>query len=131
MRFEDVYAELGGVIKAAREAAGLTQDELAKLINLSRASIANIETGRQKVFLHQLYMLAHHLDVPVIDLLPKQSSFGSCLPSDLSDEQKFWAESVLASFAGPEQTMQSALNDSDLNTDEKEWAASILRSANG
>ena len=37
---------------------------------MSRASIANIETGRQRIPLHHLYRLAHALKVDVNALLP-------------------------------------------------------------
>jgi transcriptional regulator with XRE-family HTH domain len=39
----------------------LTQADVAKQIGLTRASLANIESGRQKVLLHQVYRLADAL----------------------------------------------------------------------
>jgi transcriptional regulator with XRE-family HTH domain len=39
-------------------------------VGLSRASIANIETGRQRIPLHHLYTLARALKVDVYALLP-------------------------------------------------------------
>jgi len=38
---------------------------------LTRASIANIEKGRQRVFLHQLYHFANFLKVDMRELLPE------------------------------------------------------------
>jgi len=49
----------------------MSQDILAKAVGLSRASIANIETGRQKVLLHHVYLLASALGCSsILDLIP-------------------------------------------------------------
>jgi transcriptional regulator with XRE-family HTH domain len=48
---EACHAALGMRIRLIREALGLSQDELSKRVNLRRASIANIETGRQRFLL--------------------------------------------------------------------------------
>ena len=48
----------------------LTQDAVARQIELSRTSIANIEAGRQAVLLHQVIDLARVLDVSVDALMP-------------------------------------------------------------
>lgn len=46
---ESCYLALGAKIVMMRYALGLRQEDLAKKIGLTRASIANIETGRQRV----------------------------------------------------------------------------------
>jgi transcriptional regulator with XRE-family HTH domain len=48
----------------------LNQAEIGTAIGLSRASIANIETGRQRIPIHHLYRLARALRVDVHTLLP-------------------------------------------------------------
>ncbi len=48
----------------------MTQADLSKHIGLSRASIANIEAGRQAVMLHQMLAFSAALAVPPIELLP-------------------------------------------------------------
>ena len=73
MRVPALYKRLGGTIKARRRALGLTQQQLAKQLGISRASIANVETGRQRVLVHQLYDLADQLNVNVQDLLPESA----------------------------------------------------------
>ena len=40
---------LGGRIRAARDRAGVKQEQLAQAVGLSRTSITNIERGRQGV----------------------------------------------------------------------------------
>lgn len=52
----------------------MTQERLAVLIGMSRASLANIETGRQTVLIHHLYRIAEQLQLDITDLLPIQIS---------------------------------------------------------
>lgn len=68
-----LYKRIGSTIKVMRRALGLTQQQLANQLGISRASLANIETGRQRILVHQLYELADQLSVNVSDLLPESS----------------------------------------------------------
>ena len=54
----------------------MTQAELSVRIGLSRASVANIESGRQAVLLHQFLALASALSTPPSDLLPTAEPAG-------------------------------------------------------
>jgi transcriptional regulator with XRE-family HTH domain len=47
-----------------------SQEEVGTFAGLSRASVANIEKGRQRVMLHHAYLFADFLDVPLNELLP-------------------------------------------------------------
>ena len=76
MRTPILYKILGMRIREQRRLLGLTQERLAIQLNVSRASLANIETGRQKVLVHHLYRLANKLDVKITDLLPDPEEFG-------------------------------------------------------
>ena len=73
MKVPALYRRLGSTIKARRRILGLTQHQLAKQLGISRASLANMETGRQRVLVHQLYELAGQLNVSVQELLPEVS----------------------------------------------------------
>lgn len=78
MRF---YAKVGQSIKEARTKADLSQALLAKKINMSRASIVNIEKGRQHPPLHLLWSFAQLLDVNIGSLIPNfQSSSNEVNP---------------------------------------------------
>jgi len=48
----------------------MTQTELGRPLDLSRASVANIEAGRQHCSLHAAVVLADSLEVPLDELLP-------------------------------------------------------------
>ena len=65
-----LYKRLGTIIKERRRQLGLTQEHLSAQLGISRASLANVETGRQRVLVHQLYQFAEKLDVNVTALLP-------------------------------------------------------------
>jgi len=69
------YRLFGSRVRALREERKVTQDELAKRVDLSRASITNIERGRQRVLLHQMMEIATALDASPVDLVPNASSF--------------------------------------------------------
>lgn len=49
---ESIYIIFGNHIKEARERMGFSQEQLGELLNLTRVSIANIESGRQRVLFH-------------------------------------------------------------------------------
>jgi transcriptional regulator with XRE-family HTH domain len=65
-----IYKEIGALIKARRKKLGLRQKNLAGDLGISRGSLANIETGRQNMLVHQLYNFAKALQLNPIDLLP-------------------------------------------------------------
>lgn len=71
MNPELIYQHIGEVIRTRRQALKprLTQEALAQRVGISRASLANIETGRQNVLVHQLYALAEALGLQPSDFL--------------------------------------------------------------
>jgi transcriptional regulator with XRE-family HTH domain len=88
MGFTDIYTILGRAIARRRETLGLTQAEVALRIGLTRASLANIETGRQKVLLHHIYMLADALQFESItDLVPPMLGTANVEPLRLSTDK--------------------------------------------
>lgn len=66
------YPEIGTRIRDRRKKhLGKTQEEVCKLIGISRASLANIEGGNQRIYAHQLYSVAEVLEMDIEDLLPE------------------------------------------------------------
>lgn len=98
---ERFYAEFGQRFADRRRSAEMTQAEVAALAGTSRASVANIEAGRQKVYLHQLYRLAAALRLEDLsDLLPleiprRRAASLIEAPEDLTDLQRSQIEGVL------------------------------------
>jgi transcriptional regulator with XRE-family HTH domain len=73
----------------------MKQEALAGELGISRGSLANIETGRQSILVHQLYKFAAKLQLTPFDLLPQPStdafrleSASLPLPDDLKAQQK-------------------------------------------
>jgi transcriptional regulator with XRE-family HTH domain len=75
MAEEAIYKAFGRAVATRRRKLELTQAELAARVGMSRASVANIESGRQSVLLHHVYGLAEALKIAKIsDLLPAKPS---------------------------------------------------------
>lgn len=109
-RPEPFYEALGRRVAEARERRGLTQAQLAGQLAqpVTRASIANVESGKQRVLAHTLVDLASILGVPVTDLIPgknaktaKRSRFD--VVSELMREQipADVAKELASAFGGP------------------------------
>ena len=94
---EPIYAILGARVRSRREELRMTQADLSARIGLSRASVANIECGRQAVLLHQFLALASALAVPPLDLLPSAAPVSD--RADLPEGVRKFAE-ILDRSAG-------------------------------
>lgn len=92
---EPIYKEIGRIIRTRRRGFDMAQEVLARQLGISRAKLANIETGRQRILVHQLHAIAKVLKVKLDDLIPtdydeKLGTDWSALPieGDLNIEQK-------------------------------------------
>lgn len=70
---DEFYVELGNRIRGARLLHQIGQEELASQLELSRASLVNIEKGRQRPMIHTLVSIAKLLNVPLHNLVPNSS----------------------------------------------------------
>ncbi len=66
---DELYLGIGDRIRRIREESGTTQATLAERIGLSRASVANIERGRQHPPIHTAYAIAQAFGLQLFDLL--------------------------------------------------------------
>jgi len=68
---EGFYQQLGSAVRRRRLERGLTQGDVAARIvpAVTRASIANLELGHQRVLAHTLVQLSEILGVSVAELL--------------------------------------------------------------
>lgn len=82
MTLEFPYPKIGSLIRSRRKQLDKTQQEIAAKLGISRASLANIENGRQRLLVHQLYGLASALELEILKLLPQQDK--AAIPSDVS-----------------------------------------------
>lgn len=70
MNDDALYVVIGGRIKQARKAAGLTQADIAERTGYLRSTIANIERGGQSLAVHSMLGIAAALGVSLAALLP-------------------------------------------------------------
>lgn len=94
---DDFYVSLGSRVQRERKRANLSQAELAKRLDLTRASIANLEAGRQRPSALHAAMLADILDVPIQDLLPRppRAAESALDPKEaLRERARSWAGSL-------------------------------------
>jgi transcriptional regulator with XRE-family HTH domain len=76
-----IYAAFGSAVAERRNARGQTQEQLSRMVGLSRASLANIERGRQRVFLHQILALADALELPSSHEIVPERAIKTSLPA--------------------------------------------------
>ena len=104
-KIEPFYKDLGNKIQARRKSLGLSQDDLASALEppVTRASIANIEAGKQRILTHTLVKLAEVLDIEVSNLLSGIDG-RSAATSDI--------EAKLAEYNVPTKTIRQLLKTS-------------------
>jgi DNA-binding XRE family transcriptional regulator len=64
-----LLAMFGARVRARREELGMTQGDAADAVGLTRASIANLESGKQDIGITRVYRLAEALRCTVADLV--------------------------------------------------------------
>lgn len=67
---QKLYIQFGARVLELRKLKKLSQSELGKRSELSRATIATIESGKQSVALEQVYKICLALETELSDLLP-------------------------------------------------------------
>lgn len=80
---DGLYREIGRKIRDARArvAPKLSQDNLAKRLGMSRASVVNIEAGRQHPPLHLLWQIAEILGTDPLLLIPRRDELSTPTPT--------------------------------------------------
>jgi transcriptional regulator with XRE-family HTH domain len=63
------YQKLGTLVATARQNKQVTQAQLANAIGKTRASVVNMEKGRQRPPLHLIWAIADYLEIHPLTLL--------------------------------------------------------------
>lgn len=73
---EPFYKDIGRKIQARRTGLRMSQESLGLLLKppVTRASIANIEAGKQRILAHTLVQLGHALGIEISALIPHTSN---------------------------------------------------------
>lgn len=91
----------GTRIRDHRLSLRMKQEELAQRVGLSRTSITNIESGRQRILLDHLYELASALGIEPGQLIPVRTELAPQkepnleMKKRLTPAQKEWAKKVI------------------------------------
>jgi transcriptional regulator with XRE-family HTH domain len=101
----ELYRQLGRTVSSRRRELGVSQAGIAEKIGMSRASLASLETGRQRIMVHQLFALANALKLDsILDLVPATWAPQEALPeirvpggATLSTRQQSEIEGLLTS----------------------------------
>jgi transcriptional regulator with XRE-family HTH domain len=84
---DELYRQVGRKIRETRERSGVySQEKLAKRLKLSRASVVNIEAGRQHAPLHVLWEIAEALGTDLVLLIPRREELDLPIYSTQLDE---------------------------------------------
>jgi len=59
------YELIGKKLQKAREEAGMSQEELAKKLGYTQASLSNYELGKRRLYLSDLKRISHILSKPI------------------------------------------------------------------
>lgn len=81
--YQQVYPIVGTKIAQFRKAKKMSQEDLASKIGMSRASVVNIEKGRQHPPLHLVWQLADALEVEMAHFLPTRDEIAGKTAWDL------------------------------------------------
>ena len=85
------YIKLGDRIRYYRTKAGLSQEKLAEIIDVSFQHMSNIETGKKGLSLETIMNIAHALDVSadqlLVDSLPQNKNDLNSLLLDCTPEE--------------------------------------------
>lgn len=107
MGTEPIYATLGKAIARLRAKSGMTQQNLADALGISRASVANIERGEQRVYLDQALAFVDVFNLSSLDELlagaglEKKASLSINLSGDhLKRLQKRQVKTLLERYLG-------------------------------
>lgn len=89
MNFDEqhIYRTIGQRLRDRRQVLRLKQVEVAEQLGLLRSSLANIESGRQRVTIHTLYRFCAALSIDIQDVLPDMEQALVRLPVRGVDEE--------------------------------------------
>lgn len=97
---DPLYARLGERVLSARRHMGISQQQLAERVGLTRTSITNLERGRQKIQIHTLYAIAEALGVGPETLLPASPAASGTVHEHLREplhpDELDWVQRVVA-----------------------------------
>lgn len=80
-----IYNIIGKKLKDIRLEKELTQEDIAKIIDSSKASVANYENGKQAIYISDIYKIALKLEVDIQRFIPTNDEVKEKLPKFIID----------------------------------------------
>jgi transcriptional regulator with XRE-family HTH domain len=80
----------GQNIKKIREEKGMTQQQIAELINMHRSNYSKIESGQREISVDALNKIARHLGMTIDQIV----NFDGAIPKEITIEDKTLLEQV-------------------------------------
>lgn len=105
---DNLTAQIGLRIRAARKAKGMTQSELSRTTNLDQAYISRLENGTAEGSPVQILSLARAIGVPIAQLYDDQDETAKKV-ADLTDEAIEFARTWQALPAEQRAAMRAAV----------------------
>lgn len=84
----NLKSKIGDNLKRCREVSNLTQAEVARILSVSRASVVNMEAGRQAVSLKWLFAFSYLYNAPINSFFEGVEVTDSILPAETRDVLK-------------------------------------------
>lgn len=87
---ENLYSLIGNRIQSYRKDLNMSQTDLAYKIEVSRTTLSNIESGKQKVAIDLIYKICNAFNITIFDFLPAnaESQIDYYSSKRLNDELK-------------------------------------------
>lgn len=90
--------DIGATIRAAREARGLSQRGLGKILGVSGSAVAQWETGVSRMTVDNRVNLSNALDIPILELLPEDAGKGELT---IRDKEEIFLIQRFRALSGP------------------------------
>jgi len=74
VKYEEIKKTVGKNMRRLREGAGMTQQEIADKMGVTRCAVTLYETGRNNIPLHKAYEFADIMGVEINDILPERAA---------------------------------------------------------
>lgn len=81
---KELYTIIGQRVRDFRDLQGITQSQIAIQTNINRATISNIESGKQQVSIQYLYLIAKVLNTEISTFLPSLKELNMLAVDNLS-----------------------------------------------
>lgn len=90
--YSEKYRAIGSNIRMVRNAAGISQTELANRVGSNKSAISRYENGAQRLSLETLMRIADALGVDLVDLLKEKATLS--LGKVVGDPDPDWMQAL-------------------------------------